>query len=71
MSFGLPDDWFIEETGERLILDQQKVAAEIARLNAEIESLRLFKRSVLDPENQPSQYGTTLIQTPAETKTVP
>jgi hypothetical protein len=26
MSYGLPEDWFIEETGERLILDQKKVA---------------------------------------------
>ena len=42
MSYGLPDDWFIEETGETLILDQEKVAAEIARLTAELE--RLTKR---------------------------
>lgn len=34
MSYGLPDDWFIEHTGERLILDQDKVAAEIERLDA-------------------------------------
>ncbi len=37
------------------------VATNIEDAIAEIESLRLFKRSVLDPENQPSQYGTTLL----------
>lgn len=28
----LPDDWYIESTGESRILDQRKVAAEIKRL---------------------------------------
>jgi hypothetical protein len=27
-----PGDWYVEETGESLILDQEKVAAEIERL---------------------------------------
>lgn len=40
---------------------EREAANEITRLRAEVESLRLFKRSVLDPENQPSQYGTTLV----------
>lgn len=34
MTATLPDDWFIEETGERIILDKNKVAAEITRLQA-------------------------------------
>jgi 5-enolpyruvylshikimate-3-phosphate synthase len=32
MIHGLPDDWYIEATGESRILDQHKVAAEIAQL---------------------------------------
>lgn len=37
----------------------EEAAAEIERLR---EELRSFKQSVLDPENQPSQYGTTLVE---------
>lgn len=37
----LPDDWFIEETGERTILDKDKVVAEIARLRLFLETIAL------------------------------
>lgn len=39
MSYGLPDDWFIEETGEQLILDQEKVAAELNRLQTALQEI--------------------------------
>lgn len=32
MSDGIPDDWYIEPSGESLILDRHKVAAELLRL---------------------------------------
>ena len=48
MSYGLPDDWFVEETGETLILDQEKVAAEIARLTAERDEAREQIRKALN-----------------------
>lgn len=42
MSYGLPDDWYIEETGETMVLDQQKVAAEIERLRAALEEYACY-----------------------------
>lgn len=36
----LPLDWYEEHDGQRLVLDQKKVLAEINRLEAEIEDLR-------------------------------
>lgn len=35
---------------------------EIDRLRSEVESLKIFKQAVLDPENQPSQFGTVLLK---------
>ena len=35
----LPLDWNIEHSGERLVLDRKKVAAEIERLRAELRRL--------------------------------
>jgi len=37
MSYGLPSDWYIEHSGETRILDQNKVAAEIALLRAALQ----------------------------------
>lgn len=37
MSYGLPSDWYIEHSGESRILDQNKVAAEIALLRAALQ----------------------------------
>ena len=40
MSHSLPDDWYIEPTGESRILDQRKVVAEIEHLRTENENLQ-------------------------------
>jgi hypothetical protein len=42
----LPDDWYIEPTGESRILDQNKVADEIERLRAENSNLRGAMQSI-------------------------
>jgi hypothetical protein len=38
MSYVLPEDWYIEESGESLILDQEKVAAEIDKLRVGLDA---------------------------------
>ena len=35
----IPDDWYIEPTGESRILDQQKVAVELGRLRAALQQI--------------------------------
>jgi hypothetical protein len=39
MSYELPDDWWIEESGESLILEQDKVRAEVERMLAALSSI--------------------------------
>lgn len=40
IGFSLPDDWYIEESGESLILSEAKVAAEIERLTERCEAYK-------------------------------
>lgn len=56
MSYDLPDDWYIEPTGESRILDQKKVADEIERLKAQlvlhrgaIDTIWLAAKACRDP----------------------
>ena len=44
MSYNLPDDWYIEPTGESLILDQEKVKREIERLRASETAWKLIAK---------------------------
>lgn len=37
--FEIPDDWFVDHDGQRLVLDPEKVAAEIERQQREIGRL--------------------------------
>lgn len=46
MSSELPDDWWVEHTGERLVLDQEKVAAEIERLRKERDELSYWMSGI-------------------------
>lgn len=56
MGNGLPDDWFIEHTGESRILDQDKVAAEIARLRAALTDAANGLYNGFEPDNQSAGY---------------
>lgn len=38
----LPDDWYIEHDGQQEVLDAEKVKAEIERLRAALEELRVL-----------------------------
>lgn len=42
------------------VYDEHVLASEYDALLAEVRELRAFKQAVLDPENQPSQFGTRL-----------
>ena len=44
MSYNLPDDWYVEPTGESLILDQEKVARGIERLRASEMAWKLIAK---------------------------
>ena len=37
MSHDLPDDWYEEHDGQRLVLSSEKIAAEISRLQTSLE----------------------------------
>ncbi len=42
MIYEFPDDWYIEATGERLILDRNKVSRELVRLNDKVIAARVI-----------------------------
>ncbi len=42
MPFEIPDDWYIEPTGESRILDQEKVATEIERLQITLRRAKVL-----------------------------
>ena len=42
MGNGIPDDWYIEHSGEGMILDQEKVAAELNRLRAALKEIQAY-----------------------------
>lgn len=44
MSHDLPDDWYEEHDGQRLVLSSEKVLAGIARLQAVIDAARLYEK---------------------------
>jgi len=48
MSNEIPDDWYIEETGETRILDQNKVADELRRLNRIIDLVMAHDSNLID-----------------------
>lgn len=47
MGNGIPDGWFIEHSGESLILDQDKVADELRRLRAALTFIAGMKDMTL------------------------
>lgn len=50
--------------------DEHVLASDYEALEAELRELQVFRQAVLDPENQPSQFGTTLAKVQPPSKDV-
>lgn len=54
MSHDLPDDWYEEHDGQRLVLNSERVAVEIERLRAALKDIQA--KSVGDPPRHTWYY---------------